>query len=74
MKLDIEALAREAGISIIWGADDDHQAKQYYEGWPEQVEVFARLIVERCAVESESWWGADGRFIGSKLRQLLEDK
>lgn len=53
MKLDLEALAREAGISILWGTDDNCQAKQYYEGWPEQVEAFARLIVERCAVECD---------------------
>ena len=41
MKLDIEAMAREAGVSLSGCASS------------ESLEAFARLIVERCAVECE---------------------
>lgn len=51
MKLNIEELAREAELSLHWGADDNGDAKQYYDAWPEQLEAFALLVVERCAVE-----------------------
>ena len=84
MKLDFEALAKEVGIELHWGVDDNGDSKQYYDAWPEQLEAFARLIVERCAVACEaqeySYWRAseDQDFTpqdcADAIRNLLEDK
>jgi hypothetical protein len=80
MKLDIEALAREAGIQFDpwWGGGSAGN---------KQVEAFARLIVERCAVECDSLpapasctgverslWEVATVAAGDAIRQLLEDK
>jgi hypothetical protein len=79
MKLDFEALAKEVGIELHWGVDDNGDSKQYYDAWPEQLEAFARLIVERCAVEVESL-GPQGPLklvtdgFAIAIRNLLEDK
>ena len=65
MKLDIEALAREAGPLLRSPPD----------WW---IDAFARLIVERCAAECESRLAGDAKLVGehlaNRLRQLMEDK
>jgi hypothetical protein len=90
MKLDIEALVREANnlanVAIVANPAT-------HEGWDrERMRAFARLIVERCAAECDevslqavtAWKLAyqpqdQGREIGADdcaaaIRQLLEDK
>ena len=61
MKLDVEAMAREAGMNR------SHHPSAYVSDYAECVfvehlEAFARLIVERCAVECE------------KLREFYEEE
>lgn len=76
MKLNVEKLAREAKLSYLIGIGDDDETRMYYEAWPEQLEAFARLIVERCAVEcdSEVGWTNNAEIFAEKIRNMLEDK
>jgi hypothetical protein len=68
MKLSIEELAREAGFTPL--------GRQAWDGFDANFEAFARLIVERCAVECDALWQEDGTAIDCRdaIRQLLEDK
>lgn len=82
MKLDIEALAREAGGTTV-----GHDNPQCWSGQvafnEAELQAFARLIVERCAVEcdkrgaqfhAESPFSTECHGLAAAIRQLLEDK
>lgn len=74
MKLNIEELAKQAGFR----SRDGHTRVQHSNGSfvvvDGELESFARLIVERCAVTAkgaaESGW--DGATIATIVRKLLE--
>lgn len=53
MKLDIEAMALEAGLDHV--AKPDHNCRVPYFDMvtTEELEAYTRLIVERCAQEAE---------------------
>lgn len=73
MKLNIEELAVQAGGSVV--GDSDPQCWSGLLSFEkEELEAFARLIVERCAQEADdadARW--DGHAIAIAIRQLLED-
>ena len=82
MKLDTEALAREAGGTVMqpydYGAKPDRMIMKFSD-----LEALAHLIVERCAVEcdkrgaqfhAESPFTAECHGLAAAIRQLLEDK
>lgn len=81
MKLDIEALGKEADEL----ADAKCQSPgEFHPDWhDERDKALARLIVERCAVEcdkrgakfhAESPFSAEYHGLAVSIRQLLEDK
>lgn len=71
MKLDIEAMAREAGAV----KERDETFGTAYEFELPQLETFARRIVERCAQEAEAYQDpSDGAAVADSIRNLLEDR
>jgi hypothetical protein len=95
MKLDIEALAREAGFvtgsrDMMTGLESLRFIKPLgTDNCKTELERFARLIVERCAVECNnlilpdniragtepnSAWESGALDCSDAIRQLLEDK
>lgn len=79
MKFDIEAMAREAGAKLhMYGTLPDGSNRfDGAEFTTTKLEAFARLIVERCAVECSKQWQIDGQFsadeFAAAIRSLLED-
>jgi hypothetical protein len=85
MKLDIEALAREAGFgSELWLGHETPPG--YFDSLP-LLEAFARLIVERCAAVCDelpapasctgverSLWDVATMAAGDAVLKLMEDK
>ena len=79
MKLNIEELAKQAGAL----PERDETFGKVYEMEVAQLEAFARLIVERCAVECDkrgakfhamSPFSAEGHGLAAMIRNLLESK
>lgn len=66
MKLDIEAMARE---SKMRRAAEQNQ-EDYWLAYREDLEAFARLIVERCAAIVDT--NTDGCQRGSDMRLVLQ--
>ena len=73
MKLNIEELAREADLDH---AEPDHNCRVPYFDMVtvKELEAFARLIVEMCAVTAGAAadFGCDGLSIAATVRKLLE--
>ena len=78
MKLNIEGLAREAGFKSRNGLIRVQHSNGSFVVIDEEIEAFARLIVERCAVTVESLDCAHRCGVGTEtataIRKLLEDE
>jgi hypothetical protein len=80
MKLNIEELAKQAGATLI---DPSFRGSDFAIS-ARQIEVFARLIVERCAMECENQSQEYEQYTGQTrllqyqcaeaVRELLEDE
>jgi hypothetical protein len=68
MKIDLEAMAREADLSYMTA--DAHCREDYWTATRAELERFARLIVERCAGSLDDL-GCD--HCAAATRNLLED-
>ena len=78
MKLDIEAMAREAGFKQRGGIVRTVHSNGSFVVINDELEAFARLIVERCADECDGLSFRSDRPYGSidcaaAIRNLLED-
>lgn len=63
-QLDTEKLAREAGFDLRNdGVRDDGYPSHYFDCWPEQLKMFAALVLEeaaKCVEQTPSFKWVDG--------------
>ena len=66
---EVFAMAKAAGMDEMGGVRDNGESSIYFEGWPEQLAVFAALVAakEREAIAAHYAAQPHVEFFGSEL-------